>query len=85
MRTTITISEALYRRAKARAGERGQTVSALIEDAVRVVLDARPAPAEEPRPLPTFGGSGVMPGVELANNAGLRDLMDEDRALDALR
>jgi deazaflavin-dependent oxidoreductase (nitroreductase family) len=28
-------------------------------------------------PLPTFGPSGVLPGVELADNASVGDLMDE--------
>jgi hypothetical protein len=28
--------------------------------------------------LPTFGGGRILPGVDLSNNAALRDLMDED-------
>ena len=85
MRTTISMTEALYRRAKARAAERGQTVSALVEDAVRVALESRPVETGTARPLPVFGGSGVMPGVELTDNAAMRQLMDGDTAIDALR
>ena len=38
MRTTITIDESLYRRAKARAAQTGRTVSEVIGDAVREAL-----------------------------------------------
>lgn len=36
-------------------------------------------------PLVTFGGSGLMPGVDITDIPSLRDLMDEDEPLDALR
>lgn len=32
----------------------------------------------EARSLPVFGGSGVMPGIDLSNSAGVRDAMDDD-------
>lgn len=35
--------------------------------------------------LPTFGGTGVLPGVELRSNAVACEAMDEDELLDALR
>jgi hypothetical protein len=35
--------------------------------------------------LPVYGGGGLMPGVDLAGSAGLRDLMDESDDLDAMR
>ncbi|MBA3875890.1 MAG: CopG family transcriptional regulator [Anaerolinea sp.] len=85
MRTTIRISDTIYRRVKARAAESGRTVGAIIEDAVRVALEPpRAGPGEVP-PLPTFGGSGLMPGVELTSNAALRDLMEQETSIDALR
>ena len=85
MRTTIRIDEALYRRAKARAAQTGRTVSEVIEDAVRESLRPGRRNRVEPAPLPTFGGSGVMPGVDLASNASLRDVMDDGIGVDALR
>jgi hypothetical protein len=84
VRTTISIDEDLYRRAKAHAARSGRTVSELIEDAVRTSLRARPRDSQI-APLPTFGGSGVMPGVDLRDKASLRDVMDEGEPLDALR
>jgi hypothetical protein len=36
-------------------------------------------------PLPVYGGSGAMPGVDLDDVAALPDLMDEGTDLDQLR
>jgi Arc/MetJ family transcription regulator len=85
MRTTIRIDDDLYRRAKARAASSGQTVAELIEDAVRVALRPRRGDESVVAELPVFGGSGVMPGVDLADSGALRELMDEGRTVDALR
>lgn len=85
LRTTIRIDDALYRRAKARAAQTGRTVSAVIEDALREALRSRPRFSAELPPLPVYGGSGTLPGVDLASNAALRELMDEGAGVDALR
>lgn len=84
MRTTISIDDDLYRRAKARAARTGQTVSQIIEDAVRDALRPRRGVAET-RELPTFGGSGVLPGVDLTDAASMSDVMDGGVPLSALR
>jgi len=85
MRTTIRIDDALYRRAKALAARTGRTVSDVIEDAIRRSFQPLPSTERDVPGLPTYGGSGLMPGVELSDNARLRDLLDEGQALDALR
>lgn len=85
MRTTIRIDEGLYRRAKARAAQTGRTVSEVIEDAVRDALKPRRAGEREAPPLPVFGGTGVLEGVDLGSSASLRDVMDAAEATDALR
>lgn len=85
MRTTIRIDERLYRQAKSRAAATGRTVSEIIEDAVRESLRPRPTDSIELAPLPTDGGSGVLPGVDLADSAALLDRMDEGEPLHALR
>jgi plasmid stability protein len=85
MRTTIRINDALYRRVKARAAQTGRTVSDVVEDALRESLSPRRGEQTELPALPVVGGSGVMPGVDLANHAALRDRMDDGVELDALR
>lgn len=85
MRTTIKIDEDLYRRAKTRAVHTGRTVSDIIEDAVRESLRPRRRDQAVIPSLPRFGGSGVLPGIDIADNVGLRDRMDEGEPLHALR
>jgi hypothetical protein len=84
MRTTVRMSEHTYRAAKARAAEDGRTVSELIEDAVTLFLRAASRPTSL-EPLPTYGGSGALPGVDLADPNALRNAMDAGTAVDALR
>ena len=85
MRTTIRIDDDLYRRAKASAARRGQTVGELIEDAVRTALRPRTAPDTTIPEVPVYGESGTLAGVDLADPRALRDLMDESAEADALR
>ena len=85
MRTTVTIDDDLYRRAKATAAATGRTVGELCEDALRDALAPRPAAASARVELPTVRGSGLMPGVNLDSNAALLDLMDEGVPIDARR
>lgn len=84
VRTTIRIDEHLYRKAKAHAASTGRTVSEVIEDAVRAALDVRPPP-EAAEPLPVFGSSGVLPGVDIGDSAALHEVMDAGEDLGALR
>lgn len=75
VRTTIRVDDDLYRRAEAAAARSGRSVGEFIEDAVRAALAAAPRPAAT-RSLPRFGGSGVHPGVDLADPRSLLDLPD---------
>jgi hypothetical protein len=84
VRTTIRLDDDLYREVKAQAARDGRTVGEVIEDALRARVQ-RHAVDTPIAPLPTYGGSGVLPGVDLGDNAALRDLMDADEPLDALR
>ena len=79
------MSEHTYRAAKARAAEDGRTVSDVIEDAVSLFLRTSTEPTGGLRPLPVYGGSGVLPGVDLQDPSALLDAMDPPAGLDALR
>lgn len=73
------------RETKAAAARTGRTLTAAVEDALRAALLARRPPTghdASPPPLPTFrGDGGLMPGVDLEDNAALRDLLEEDQPL----
>lgn len=77
MRTTIRLDDALLEKAKRAALERGTTLTAVIEDALRRALMTAPTSTREPTSLPTFRGDGLLPGVDLNDTASLLDLMDE--------
>ncbi len=58
MKTTLEIPDPLFRRAKATAAERGQTLKQLVTEALRDKLEARAnsAPPGEPAWMQGFGG-----------------------------
>jgi hypothetical protein len=56
----------------------------VIEDAVREALRPKQLDQREVGALPVFGGSGVLPGVDLTDRAALLDEMDVEESLHAL-
>jgi len=80
MRTTIRLDDALLTEAKRAALDRGTTLTALIEDALRRALAPGASAAAERAELPSFRGDGLQPGVDLDDMASLLDLMDEPSA-----
>ena len=80
MRTTIRLDDDLLGRAKRVAVERGITLTAVIEDALRRALSPDVARTRTPFSLPTFRGDGLQPGVDLDDTASLLDVMDEPDA-----
>lgn len=77
MRTTVRLDDALMRRAKKEASRRGITLTALIEQGIRIML-ANPMKSEKARvELPVCrAGGGVLPGVNLDDSADLLDRME---------
>ena len=85
MRTTISIHDELLATARIRARERGQTLGALVEDALRRELAVRNDTTPRP-PVPVFrGGNGLMPGVDLTSNRALQEFLDEGIPFEKLR
>jgi hypothetical protein len=78
-RTTVRLNDQLLRDTKKLAAETGRTLTAVIEDALRVALARKESSKSDSRwEFPTFGMGGLMPGVDLDNNAALLDLMEAD-------
>jgi Arc/MetJ family transcription regulator len=80
MRTTIRLDDDLLTKAKRAALERGTTLTAVIEDALRRSLAQGPRERHDDVALPSFRGDGLQPGVDLDDTASLLDLMDEPSA-----
>jgi predicted transcriptional regulator len=77
MRTTIRLDDALLQAAKRRAAADEQTLTALIEDALRQRLAQRSATLAERLTIERFGDAKTLPGVDLDDAVSLRDLMDD--------
>jgi hypothetical protein len=82
-RTTVRLPEDLIRRAKRRALAEGRSLTALIEDGLRRVLDDRARSARVERALPPVSSAtgGLMPGVSLEDAAALQEVEDLETAL----
>jgi len=78
MRTTVTIDDQVFREAKRRAADEGRTLGELITEALRARLGQRGRAPEEPWEPVTFDGGGPLPGIDITNNAAVRDAMDAD-------
>ncbi len=77
MRTTIRLDDQLLVALKKFAAEKGTTMTAIIEDALRRAL-VPPSASKRPSRirLTTFGGKGLQPGVDLDDTASLIDRME---------
>ena len=79
MRTTIHLDDTLYRDVKTAAVESGQTITTLIQDALRQRLARRKRSTGRKRlRLPTWKGKGLRPGVDLNDSASLQERMEHD-------
>lgn len=78
MRTTIDINDRLLAEAKSLAAQRGFSLKALVEEALRERLHGRGNERRAAVELPTFTGAGLQPGVDLTDGAALLEIMDAD-------
>jgi plasmid stability protein len=74
MKTTLNIPDAVMRQLKAEAARRGDTMSHMVETALRQFLQG-PKQRQKKRRLPTFNSGGAK--VDLANRTALHDAMDQ--------
>lgn len=78
MQLTVEIDDELVRAVQKRAADRGVTVSAQVEEAVRKGLS--PIVEDERKPITklcTTGRGGLQPGINLDNMAATLDILDE--------
>lgn len=77
MRTTVRINDDLLRQAKQHALAAGRTLTALIEDGLRVILATPGETRRQFIELPvSTASSGVLPGVDLNRAADLDEIMN---------
>ena len=77
-RTTVRLPEDLVRRAKRKAADEGRTLTALIEEGLRQVVNEKSSDWVVDRILPPVSSAsgGLLPGIDLDDFAALQDLED---------
>jgi hypothetical protein len=80
MRTTLNLPDGLVAQAKAQAASSGQTLTRLIEEGLRLVLQQHDisGPAV-PEPLPAYGHPAGRILVDLDDRDAVWRVLDEDR------
>ena len=76
MRTTINLDDALLTEAKAVAAKSGTTMTAIIEDALRIEL-LRRRQRDRPRVELLTSPGRSFPGINLDSTSELLDLMED--------
>lgn len=78
MRTTVSIEDSLLQKAKKIAHERRSSLREVIEDALRAAFARaqKTTRSNLHRPLKTFKGTGIQPGIDLSSSSALLDAME---------
>lgn len=86
MRTTVSIDDHLLAEAKAVAARTHRPIGAVIDDALRVLFTSSSAErASGPVRLPTDGGSGLQPGIDLEDKEQLAEVLGDNEPPHAAR
>jgi hypothetical protein len=78
MRTTVRLEDGLLEQAKREAARRGETLTGLIEEGLRLALAQRRVERRKPVKLPVSDtAGGTYPGIDINNTAALLALLEE--------
>jgi len=83
VKTTLVVDDAPYRQAKVAASARGCTVSALVEDALRLLHNTGLAARTPSQPMPTWDLG--RPRIDIDDGRAVRGALDFDLGHDARR
>ena len=80
-RTTVRLPDDLLTRARRKAAAEGRTLTALIEDGLRLVVVEQRRGAKEKRVRPRISqaGGGPAPGVDLTSFSAIEEMDDLDQ------
>jgi len=77
MRTTIRLNDELFRRVRESAAGTNRTITAVIEDALRLSFQSKfTVLGRGKTKIPTSGSGGLLPGVDLDDFSSLVDIME---------
>ena len=77
-RTTVRLPEGLLDRARRKAVAEGRTLTALIEEGLRLVVAEKPRKTRKKRLYPRISKAtgGVLPGIDISDTAALQEMED---------
>jgi hypothetical protein len=77
-RTTVRLPRELISRAKRKALAERRTLTSLIEEGLRLVVDESRKPTKAKRVIPRTCSAtgGTLPGVDISNSAALQEMDD---------
>jgi hypothetical protein len=77
-RTTVRLPKELLDRARRKAAADGRTLTALIEDGLRLLVNGERRRGAVKRNLPRISkaGRGALPGVDISNSARIQEIED---------
>lgn len=79
MRTTLNLDDEVMGALRRHAAETGRTLTSLVEEALRSMLEGDSRPDPEYRLEWTVVPGGARPGVDLSDRDALLDIMDDRR------
>ncbi|WP_299696358.1 type II toxin-antitoxin system VapB family antitoxin [Hydrocarboniphaga sp.] len=77
MKTTIEINDELFARSRKAAKREGKTLRALVEEGLRLALQARSQKTEPSFVMPVFGSGGLTDEFKNAGWSQIRDALYE--------
>lgn len=79
-RTTVRLPSDLLKKAKRKAAAQGRTLTALIEDGLRLIVSEKEESSKKKRVMPRVSAAtgGLMPGIDLTGSAALQEEEDID-------
>ncbi|MGH6803614.1 MAG: DUF6364 family protein [Methyloceanibacter sp.] len=77
-RTTVRLPEDLIKRAKRKAAAEGRSLTALIEDGLRLMVTDKAKAQRKKRVMPRVSKAtgGPMPGIDLTDSSALQEMDD---------
>lgn len=81
VRTTVNIQDGLLQQARELAARSRRQLGEVVDDALRLLFSRLDDTAKSPNAtveLPTYGGSGLQPGVDLEDKDRLNATLDAD-------
>jgi hypothetical protein len=78
MKTTVEISDELFKRSQQLAKRKGMTLRALLEEGLRLVIKTHHAPRSNEFKFPTFGRDGVNEEFRDSDWNKIRDTIYRD-------